>query len=275
MTPHKLALPIALLVFGCFEDTPPSTEPNTAETVGTGMPVVPAGGTGDTDSAHDSSSGSSGAGLAEESTGGAQEGSSGPDADARCGDGVINPGETCDDGNPRSGDGCSASCSVEGHACGPGSITLGEDIERGIGVCKDPNGSTCEKDFTTLCAADWHLCSWTEHVQLNDGVFIQLDDVPAVGVIRCRTLGGSGHYTTHDFSVDGPDSCEIGSSRVDCPTNLGCNETALSALCCAPLPSCGNGIVDSELEECDDGNDDDLDACSNDCASRQGSGPFC
>ena len=33
----------------------------------------------------------------------------GPD----CGDSVINAGETCDDGNNSSGDGCSAACSVE------------------------------------------------------------------------------------------------------------------------------------------------------------------
>ncbi|MEJ7601449.1 MAG: myxococcus cysteine-rich repeat containing protein [Kofleriaceae bacterium] len=33
----------------------------------------------------------------------------GPD----CGDGVVNSGETCDDGNNASGDGCSAACSME------------------------------------------------------------------------------------------------------------------------------------------------------------------
>lgn len=37
---------------------------------------------------------------------------------ARCGDGSIAPGEDCDDGNTRSGDGCSATCRVEpGWAC--------------------------------------------------------------------------------------------------------------------------------------------------------------
>src|SRR5512138_941673 len=34
-----------------------------------------------------------------------------------CGDGVVDPGEECDDGNLASGDGCSATCSVE-HAPG-------------------------------------------------------------------------------------------------------------------------------------------------------------
>ncbi len=30
-----------------------------------------------------------------------------------CGNGVIDPGETCDDGNATPGDGCSATCQVE------------------------------------------------------------------------------------------------------------------------------------------------------------------
>lgn len=52
---------------------------------------------------------------------------------ARCGDGVILPGsgEVCDDGNTRSGDGCSADCTAEpGYTCvvqalpTPGTVTL-------------------------------------------------------------------------------------------------------------------------------------------------------
>jgi len=264
MKPQILAVPIVLLVSGCFQDIIPESEPESADSVVSETPVVPAGGTGFT---QDGSSGSSGERSSDETSGSTLE--------PQCGDGAVDPGESCDDGNDRSGDGCGADCSVEPHACAPQSTTLGEDFERGIGVCKDASGTTCEQDFASLCAPEWHLCSWTEHVQLNDGVFIELGEVPAVGAIRCRALGGSGHYTSHDFSVDGPDSCEIGSSRVDCPTNLGCNETVLAALCCAPIPSCGNGVADGDLEECDDGNDNDFDDCSNSCANRHGSGPFC
>lgn len=266
MNSQLLALPIALFVSGCFQDIIPDSDPDSADTIVSETPVVPAVGTAGTDSL-DGSTGSS--------SDGASEGTSNSGAEPRCGDGVVDLSESCDDGNEQSGDGCSATCNVEPHACSAQSTTIGEDLERGIGVCNDASGSTCEQDFAGLCAPGWHLCSWAEHTQLNDGVYIQLGEVAAVGVIRCRGLGGSGHYTTHEFSVDGPDSCEIGSSRPDCPTNLGCNETTLSALCCAPIPSCGNGVADNDLEECDDGNDDDFDDCSNNCASRQGSGPFC
>lgn len=271
MKSQLLALPIALLVGGCFQDIIPDGEPEPADTVVGEAPIVPAGGASSTEGTSGSSSDSSGEGPG----GGTSEGSSDSAPEPRCGDGVVDPGESCDDSNEEPGDGCSATCNLESRACAPQSDTVGEDLERGIGVCKDTSGTTCEQDFTSLCAADWHLCSWTEHIQRNDGVYIELEEGPAVGVIRCRGLGGSGHYTSHDFSVDGPDSCEIGSSRVDCPTNLGCNEPLLSALCCAPIPSCGNGVTDDDLEECDDGNDDDFDDCSNNCASRQGSGPFC
>jgi cysteine-rich repeat protein len=44
---------------------------------------------------------------------------------ARCGDGVLSPGETCDDGNTEPGDGCSATCQIE--ECGNGVRDPGED----------------------------------------------------------------------------------------------------------------------------------------------------
>jgi cysteine-rich repeat protein len=34
-------------------------------------------------------------------------------AEARCGNGVLEAGEECDDGNTDSGDGCSATCQLE------------------------------------------------------------------------------------------------------------------------------------------------------------------
>ena len=39
------------------------------------------------------------------------------------------------------------------------------------------------------------------------------------------------------------------------------------ALCCAPLPTCGNGMVDAG-ESCDDANLDETDDCLNSCSFR-------
>lgn len=262
----RSALVLTVFVSGCFGTPPPraSAESHSAD----GTPVLPGDGDDDTTSEGTTSDAST---SAADSSGPTGDSDPGP----RCGDGIPDPGEACDDGNDEPGDGCDPDCEAEVHACAKGVKTVGEDVELGIGVCKDNAGSTCEQDFASLCAPGWHLCSGAEHVLLNDGVVIDLGESSALGVIRCRTQGGSGHYTSHDFNVDGPDSCEMGSSRVDCPTNLGCNEGMHAALCCAPIPSCGNGQVDDPREECDDGNADDLDGCSNACANRFGTGPHC
>src|SRR5262252_4052633 len=39
---------------------------------------------------------------------------------ATCGNGIVDPGEQCDDGNTVSGDGCRQDCSLEG--CNDGSV---------------------------------------------------------------------------------------------------------------------------------------------------------
>ncbi len=59
----------------------------------------------------------------------------------RCGDRFLDPGESCDDGNNTSGDGCSAMCRFEAR-CGDGMVNPGE-------VCDDGNnasGDGCRSD---------------------------------------------------------------------------------------------------------------------------------
>ena len=53
------------------------------------------------------------------------------DAVGLCGNGVTNDGETCDDGNQEDGDGCSASCFIEG-GCGNGIRDFNDLNENGI-----------------------------------------------------------------------------------------------------------------------------------------------
>lgn len=57
---------------------------------------------------------------------------------ATCGDGIVEPGETCDDGNTRDGDGCSATCTVEaGWTCGVDSPSFCERDRDGDGIPDD------------------------------------------------------------------------------------------------------------------------------------------
>jgi len=62
-----------------------------------------------------------------------------------CGDGVVQPPETCDDGNTISGDGCSTTCQKE-HSilCGDGVVQAGEQCDDGNVISGDGCSSTCQ-----------------------------------------------------------------------------------------------------------------------------------
>ncbi len=64
----------------------------------------------------------------------------------RCGDGIVDPGEGCDDGNTVSGDGCSSTCQVETPqpVCGNGILESGEQCDDGNTVSGDGCSSTCQ-----------------------------------------------------------------------------------------------------------------------------------
>jgi hypothetical protein len=143
-------------------------------------------------------------------------------------------------------------------------------------VCDDPTNTTCEEDAETLCPVGWNLCPRLQHWNRNDGwAYVAGGANIVVGEIYCRGSSGAGHYTLGPYagsggplSIDAPLNCGYGSSRAACPAGYGCNELIVKALCCAPSASCGNGVVDSPEEECDDGNGDETDDCLNSCAWR-------
>jgi cysteine-rich repeat protein len=65
-----------------------------------------------------------------------------------CGDGVLGPGEVCDDGNAQSGDGCPETCSYiePGYVC-PTSGALCERVDGGFcgdGVVEPDLGERCD-----------------------------------------------------------------------------------------------------------------------------------
>jgi cysteine-rich repeat protein len=194
---------------------------------------------------------------------------------AECGDGVINAaaGEACDDGNEIAGDGCHQ-CQIA-VSCSAGATLLVQNPAGTMVVCDDPTNTVCEQDAETLCPAGWGLCTREQHVNRNTGFDFAVDgSVVVVGEIHCRTGSGAGHYTIGPYdgitnlSQDPVLNCHYGSSRPSCEAPYGCNETYVSALCCAPTPTCGNGVVDAPEELCDDGNGSEVDACLNSCSWR-------
>ena len=64
-----------------------------------------------------------------------------------CGNGKVDPGEQCDDGNNENGDGCSSSCQRE---CGNGHLDPGEQCDDGNRVSGDGCSATCQNE----CASD-------------------------------------------------------------------------------------------------------------------------
>lgn len=195
-----------------------------------------------------------------------------------CGDGVLDTNEECDDGNWADADGCS-SCTIDppvASDCAPGFTTVSVSPGGDMMVCDDPTNVTCEQDLETSCPADWGLCSRLQHINRNTGwdVPVGFGSTIVVGEISCRGSGGAGHYSLGPYDGvtnlqdDPPLNCGYGSSRASCESGYGCNEQSVSAVCCAPTPTCGNGVVDSVEEECDDGNSSETDDCLNSCAWR-------
>ncbi len=73
------------------------------------------------------------------------------DAGNVCGDGVLQLGEECDDGNTTPGDGCQATCRLP--YCGDGVIDPGETCDEGL-LNSDEPGATCRIGCTPAGCSD-------------------------------------------------------------------------------------------------------------------------
>jgi cysteine-rich repeat protein len=75
-----------------------------------------------------------------------------------CGNGTVEPGEACDDGNTLSGDGCNAVCSSTGH-CGDGVIDAGEGCDDGNLLDGDCCSATCQPEAEGQACNDASACT--------------------------------------------------------------------------------------------------------------------
>ena len=96
-----------------------------------------------------------------------------------CGDGIRDPGEACDDGNKNSGDGCSGDCLwVEG--CGNGHLDLGEG-------CDDGNSFPCG-----TCSADCAQTQSGANCTFGTGCVSNQDCAFGLNCLPGGSDGGSG-----------------------------------------------------------------------------------
>jgi cysteine-rich repeat protein len=161
-----------------------------------------------------------------------------------CGDGVIQLGEDCDDGNTTGCDGCSSDCRDE-TGCGDG-VTCGEE------ECDDGNDSDCD-GCSSACRAEIGT-------QCGDGVSNEQCgeecDPPGMSCTdECQRVPVCG-----DGLTDSPEECDD-SNTANCD---GCSAG------CRIETGCGDG-AQCDDEECDDGNQLDCDGCSSACTVEVGS----
>ncbi|HEX5061822.1 MAG TPA: DUF4215 domain-containing protein [Kofleriaceae bacterium] len=97
-----------------------------------------------------------------------------------CGNGQLDAGEQCDDGNTTNGDGCSATCTTETPpppqpCCGDGHIDSGEQCDDGNTTGGDGCSATCQLEVSTPPGGgDW------DSGQLCDGCVSTVQTNPEV-----------------------------------------------------------------------------------------------
>jgi choice-of-anchor A domain-containing protein len=157
-----------------------------------------------------------------------------------CGDGRMDPGESCDDGNTDNTDSCTNSC--EAGICGDGFVQPGETCDDG----NHDNGDAC----TNVC----------EPAECGDG-YIQpgeiCDDGNASNNDACTNACEPAECG--DGFMQPGEECDDGNTN----TNDSCTSYCTTA-------ECGDGIV-GPGEDCDDGDHDNNDGCTDTCSSA----PIC
>jgi cysteine-rich repeat protein len=158
-----------------------------------------------------------------------------------CGNGIVEAGEECDDGNTDDGDGCSATCQDESSpVCGNGTVETGEDCDDGNTEDGDGCSATCQNESTPVCGNG----TVETGEDCDDGNGDNTDACPDGTDGSCLVAAcGDGFVQT------GVEGCDDGGTT----SGDGCSD-----LC--ELENCGNGTVETG-EDCDDGNDDNTDAC--------------
>ena len=158
-----------------------------------------------------------------------------------CGNGNVDPGEECDDGNLINGDGCSSVCIIE--FCGDGILQqgLGEQCDDGNNLPGDGCNANCIIEF---CGDGI----------VQQGLGEQCDDGNANNNDGCRNncmLPVCG-----DSIIDPGETC-------DPPQQPGPNPLQ-PGICRATCTYCGDGIKNN-AEACDDGNGVNNNGCTNSC----------
>ena len=200
-----------------------------------------------------------------------------------CGNGVLEPGEQCDDGNTLNGDCCSATCTIDpagtpcndGNACtGPDACTGGTPTCSGAAInCNDGNVCTtdscdpalgCQRVNNTIGCSDANACTVGDTCSAGtcvSGPAPNCDDGNACTVDGCSSVTGCTHspVSCDDGNVCTTDVCDpvTGCAHVNntAPCNDG-NACTVGDVCSAG--TCAAGAP----ANCDDNNPCTVDSCN-------------
>ena len=188
-----------------------------------------------------------------------------------CGNGVVDPGEACDDGNQVDGDGCTATC--QGASCGNGVVDPGEACDDGNLLQTD----ACLSDCTAAGCGDGLL--WVGTEECDDG---NLDDTDACASSCVLAACGDGVVWAgvedcDDGNLDDTDACVGACVAATCGDGFlwagmevcddGNTDDTDACVGACVAATCGDGFVWAGMEGCDDGNDDDTDVCLSSCVA--------
>jgi cysteine-rich repeat protein len=163
----------------------------------------------------------------------------------KCGNGIVERGEQCDDGNEGSGDGCSAECAKEASVMIDGGVTQN--------LCPYIQSYA----VSPLQAAVGSSIGLTAVAFDPEGDPSEIRWAASAGDI---VLTGSPGQAEYQCSVEGRHTLTLSVSDAS-----GCNDTKQIQITCAPeVPVCGDTFVDPR-EACEDGNRVDGDGCSASC----------
>lgn len=180
-----------------------------------------------------------------------------------CGDGTVEPGEECDDGNTDDSDACLTTC--QDAECGDGFVWDGME------ACDDGNTDDGDACLTTCVVA---RCG---DGLLHDGVESCDDGNGASGDgcdLDCEWSCSATRPCDDGEPCNGAESCSDEHVCVSEPAPVEgspCSTSTVSdGVCrgglCAP-GSCGDGFVQPPTELCDDGNTSNTDECLTSCQS--------
>jgi cysteine-rich repeat protein len=167
-----------------------------------------------------------------------QESSSSGGAEPFCGDGMVDDGEACDDGNRDDEDHC-LNCVLA--TCGDG------HVEAGVEACDD--GNQVDDDACTNNCGSQNCGDGV----VQDGESCDLgpnNSNTGVCTLACKPAACGDGFVQPGETCDDKD----GDDGDECPGNC-------------QMAACGDGFVHAGVEACDDGNLVDTDACTAACAA--------